>query len=107
MAWTLFGLLLIWHIYSMYRSAGKRNNLSYLVIYLLLNEEIHKAQRIGFHKWIKSAEAETPERLCSLASEAAERLADQLAAGDPSNPKTSSVLGASSMLWNAKKDSVL
>ena len=105
MVWFLFGLLLIWHIFSMYRSAMKRNHLSYLITYLLLKDEIYIAQKSGFHEWIRNAEAETPEQLSQMASEATERLADQLAAGDPTNPKTSSALGATAMLWKVKTDS--
>lgn len=103
-SWAILALVLIWHIYSAYNSASKRNHLSCLIIYLLLNDEIHAAQKKGFLEWIKNAQADDPQQLFLQASEATERLADQLASGDPNKPESSSVLGATGMLWKAKQN---
>ena len=105
MGWIFFGILLVWYIFSMSYSASKRNHLINLIVYLLLSDEIYEAQKKGFVDWIRNEEAERADQLAQAASRAAERLADQLAAGDPDNPGTSSsTLGAMFLLWKTKQN---
>ena len=103
MGWIFFGILLVWYIVSMYRSASKRNHLTYFIVYLLLSDKVYEAQKKGFTDWIKNTKAENADQLAILSSDAVERLADQLAAGDPTNPGTSSTIGSTILLWKTKE----
>jgi hypothetical protein len=110
LGWILFGLLLIWFVTYMrfsYKhmrfSHAKRLHLNYYTVYLLLDDEIRDHHKHNFQQWIRDSHAPDASSLSLAAYKTIENMADQLAIGDPTRATTSSILGASSMLWNYKK----
>jgi hypothetical protein len=103
LGWILFTLLLVWFFMSTRLSQGKRLHLNYYIVYLLLDDTTRENHKRDFQKWIRESDAKDAMSLSFRACKFLENMADRLAAGDPRNPSTSSVLGAHAMLWQYKK----
>jgi hypothetical protein len=104
--WTLFALAGVWHIGSRLQHARTTNNLDCYIVYLLLDDEIRAKQKATFIDWIRETPAKDAADLSTRAILAIDRVAKALAAGDPSRPGTSSLMGAHAMLWQVKTRSV-
>jgi hypothetical protein len=91
-----FALALYWH------SVREGNHLRYFIVYLLLLDDVRKTQKSSFEQWLQASNAKTADALSISAFRAIDALANRLATGDPAQPATSSVLGATAVLWNRK-----
>jgi hypothetical protein len=103
LGWILFAGLLVWYFISMSLSQKKRLHLNYYMVYLLLDDTTREKHKQDLQKWIRESDANDASSLSFRAYKILEDMADRLAAGDPRNPSTSSVLGAHAMLWQYKK----
>lgn len=84
-------------------SQRQRLNVNRFVMFLLLSDEVRAAQKQGFEDWLQQTPAISAQRLYQAADSAIERVAARLAAGDPNDAATSSILGVPALLWNYKE----
>jgi hypothetical protein len=99
---ALATLAAIWFGALWWHGVNQSNHLMYFTGYLLLLDDTRAIQKRSFEDWLHQSEAKDAQTLSGEATRAIQRLADRLAAGDPKNPKTSSVLGFHALVWNRK-----
>lgn len=92
----------IWFALLYWHSMTENTHLTYYIGYLLLMGETRAIRKQSFEQWIRESNAKEALTLSRAGMSAIQQLADRLAAGDPSHPATSSVLGFNAVLWNAK-----
>lgn len=103
LAWTLFGLALLWHFASQRLNHRRRIHLEAYVLYLLLADDIRARHKDDFLRWLREVQAPNALALSHQAHAAVDRMAEGLAQGTPGQPATSSILGTHALLWNLKK----
>lgn len=77
--WTLFGLLLVWHVMTRLHSAKKRLHLTTYTIMLLLREGIAQDHRAKFQEWVKQSGATDTNALFTRASGVVQTMANGMA----------------------------
>jgi len=103
-ALALAMLAAIWFAALYWKSVRECNNLTYYIGYLLLLDDTRALHKQSFDDWLRQSDAKDAGTLSIAAIHAIGRMADRLAAGDPKEPATSSVLGFHGVVWNRLKE---
>ena len=100
--WVMFGLLVVWHVYSKKESgkkSGKRLiHLDYFIVWLLLNDEMRNKWKNDFETFLRDDDATNAPLTGVRAFLAIDSIAEQLAKGEDW------VLGTSALLWTRKNE---
>jgi len=99
---ALATLVAIWFGALYWRAITESNHLSYYIGYLLLLDDTRAIHKQSFEDLLRQSDAKDASTLSIAAMRAIRELSDRLAAGDPKNPATPSVLGFQALVWNRK-----
>lgn len=97
--WTLFVLLFVWYVASMWNMAGRNNHLISYVVFLLLSDDIRADHKEKFKDWISKSDETRADHLAGRANVVLRRMADSLAI-------KGSALSASAFIWGYKTDAL-